>query len=45
MQRDAEPISHGPRDAEIVAMSDELRELIVKVQAQVKEKLERGTEA
>ena len=45
MQTDAEAILHGPRDAEITALADELRELIVEMQAKVEEKLERGAEA
>jgi hypothetical protein len=45
MQTDAEGILHGTRDAEITALADELRELIVEMQAKVEEKLERGAEA
>jgi hypothetical protein len=45
MQTDAEGVLHGPRDAEITALADELRELIVEMQGKVEEKLERGVKA
>ncbi len=42
IQADAESILHGPRDAEISTMAEELRELAVEMQARVEEKLERA---
>jgi hypothetical protein len=45
IQRDADNILANPIDAENGAMAEELRELIVEMQAKVEEKLERGAQA